>query len=141
MSRDENGTVSVLIVAFSICLLLTITAVTDVTSAYLRRQTADSLADGAALAGSSGAAGSSVYGSVDGGYVEVAEEAARVAVAEYFEQSGAVRDYPGLDWAVRVDGPTVFVDLDLPYTMPVPFPGFDSETTVHGSAASRLPVY
>ena|SRR5688572_14861025 len=139
--RSDDGTVTVLIVAFGICLLLTVAAVTDATSAYLRRQAADSLSDGAALAGSTGAAGSSVYGSVEGEYVVVAEDAARVAVADYLHRSGALTEYPGLEWSVRVDGPTVLVDLDLPYTLPLPFPGFDSSTMVHGSASSRMPIY
>ncbi len=130
-----------MLVLFTICLLLAITAVIDVSASYLRRQAAMSLADGAALAASDGAAAAGVYGDADDDYVIIGQPAAETAVDAYLRDTGAYSQYPGLHVAVQVEGHTVNVELAMPYELPVPVPGVADTTTIHASGSSIMPIY
>jgi hypothetical protein len=139
--HDERGQIAAMLVLFSVCLLLAIIAVTDLSASYLRRQAAMSLADGAALAASNGAAAASVYGGQTDEYVVIDQPAAQAAVATYLRETGAYATYPGLQVEVSADGHTVTVSLSMPYSLPVPVPGVARTTTIHASGASQLPIY
>ena len=73
---------------------------TDLSAAYLRRQAAMSLADGASLAATQAAAAGSVYTHPHGGYVAIDQRAAAAAVRAYLAHTGAYGEYPGLDQLV-----------------------------------------
>jgi hypothetical protein len=130
-----------MLVLFSICLLMTVIAVTDISGSYLRRQAMASLADGAALSASDSAVASGIYRRPDVGYVDIDPAAASAAVQQYLLQAGAFRQYPGLDAKVVVDGHVVKVYLTTAYRLPVPMPGVAAGATIHGSAAVEVPIY
>jgi Flp pilus assembly protein TadG len=139
-ARDERGQITAMLVIFSVCLLLAIVAVTDLSASYLRRQAVTSLADGAALAASNGAA-AGIYGRSSDDFVVIGQPAAAAAVDSYLRDTGAYAKYPGLQVEVAAQGHTVTVYLSMPYRLPVPVPGVASTTTLHSSGASELPIY
>jgi hypothetical protein len=130
-----------MLVIFALCLVLTIVAVTDLSAAYLRRQTALSLADGAALAATEAAAASSVYDHPNSGFVDIDQPAAAKAVRLYLGRVGAFRSFRGLTVRVAVVGHRVVVAVVMPYRLPVPVPGVAPTTLIHATSAAELPVY
>lgn len=139
--RDDAGQITAMLVIFSICTLLAVVAVTDISASYLRRQSATSLADGAALAATEAAAAVDVYGTADDDYVQLDAAAAHAAVDTYLRDTGSYSAYPGLDASVVVEGATVRVLLTMPFTLPVPVPGVDPTTTIHAAGSAQLPIY
>ncbi len=139
--RGEAGQITAMLVIFSICLLIAVAAVTDISASYLRRQDATSLADGAALAATDAAAAGGVYAGEDVEFVTLDESAAASAVDAYLREVGAYDDYPGLRVDVVVVGHTVEVTMTMPYDLPVTMPGVDATTTIHSRAAAQLPIY
>ncbi len=139
--RCDDGQITAMLVIFTLCLLLAVIAVTDLSAAYLRRQSAISLADGAALAATEAAAAGSIYGNPDSGYVPIDKTAAAAAVRAYLVEIGAYGDYPGLTYRIGVAGHQVVVTLAMPYTLPVPVPGVEQTTIVHAASAAELPIY
>ncbi len=138
--RDQTGQITAMLIIFSLCALLAVVAVTDISASYLRRQSATSLADGAALAATEAAA-ANVYGSADDEYVPIEPAAAYAAVTTYLRDTGSYTAYPGLSVSVSVEGATVRVALTMPYQLPVPLPGVDSTTTIHATGSAQLPIY
>jgi hypothetical protein len=138
---DERGQITAMLVLFSICLLLAIIAVTDISASYLRRQAAMSLADGSALAASDGAAGAGVYGHRSNDFVVIDQRAAAAAVESYLRATGAYITYPGLQVDVAAEGHTVVVHLSMPFALPVPVPGVAPTTTISATGASQMPIY
>lgn len=142
MSRHrDDGVITAMLVIFALCLLLTIIAVTDLSAAYLRRQAAMSLADGASLAATEAAAAGSIYGNDGDGFVPIDQPAAAAAVRRYLTTTGAYGDYPGLRSQVQVVGHQVVVRLTMPYRLPVPVPGVRPTTLIHATGAAELPIY
>lgn len=139
--RDQPGVITAMLVIFAICLLLTVVAVTDLSAAYLRRQSAMSLADGASLAATGAAAAGSIYHNGSGDYVPINQAAAAAAVRRYLTTTGAYREYPGLRSRVQVVGHRVLVLLTMPYRLPIPVPGVQPVTLVHAASAAELPIY
>lgn len=139
--RDQAGQITAMLIIFCMCLLLVVVAVTDLSAGYLRRQSAGSLADGAALAATSAAAAGSIYGGQHDRYVPIDPVAARAAVRTYFTRTRAFVHYPGLRYGVTVTGHVVTVWLSMPFTLPVPVPGVRRTTTVHGVSSAELPIY
>jgi hypothetical protein len=139
--KGESGQITAMLVLFSICLLLAVIAVTDISGSYLRRQAAMSLADGAALSASDAAAAGGIYGAGDDGYVAFDPDAAAAAVDTYLQTSGAYERYPGLTVQVSVIGHTVRVYLTMPYQLPVTMPGVPDTATIHGTGAAEMPIY
>ncbi len=139
--RTETGQITAMLVILTICLLIAIAAVTDISASYLRRQTATSLADGAALAATSATATGAIYRPRDTEFVTLDESAAAVAVDRYLRAVGAYGAYPGLAVEVHVVGHAVVVALVMPYRLPVRMPGVDANTTIHARAAAALPIY
>jgi hypothetical protein len=117
-ARDECGQITALLLIFSVCLLLAIIAVTDISASYLRRQAVTSLADGAALAASDGAAAAWIYGKARDDFVVIAQPAAAAAVHSYLRETGAYASYPGLHIEASAQGHTVTVDHSMPYRLP-----------------------
>lgn len=139
--RDDSGQITAMLVIFSFCALLTVVAVTDISASYLRRQSATSLADGAALAATEAAAAVNVYGSADDDYVRLDPVAARAAVDTYLRDTGSYAAHPGLKAVVAVEGVTVRVFLTMPFSLPVPVPGVDPTTTIHAAGSAQMPIY
>ena len=130
-----------MLVLFSLCLLLAITAVIDVSGSYLRRQAAASLADGAALSVSDAAAAPDVYHGADDAYVAIDARAATAAVHSYLVDTGAYDAYPGLAVDVAVADHTVLLELSMPYRLPVRMPGVPSTATIHANASAQMLIY
>jgi hypothetical protein len=139
--RTDAGQITAMLGIWSVCLLLAIIAVIDISASYLRRQSATSLADGAALAATEAAGAGGIYGDADTGFVPIEAAAARSAVNAYLRDVGAYDAYPGLDVAVRVVGHQVEVALVMPYRLPVRVPGVDATTLIHARGAAELPIY
>lgn len=140
-ARDDAGQATLLIVGFAVLLLMMTAVVVDASAAFLRRQSLDTLADGAALAGAD--AGSAdldlLYGEgLDAVRLAQAEPAARAAVASYLRDTGALATYPGLTWTLDVDGTDVVVALEAPLDLPLTVPGAPGTTTVGASARAAV---
>lgn len=139
--RGDRGTTIPLLVGVALVIVVLVAVVTDATAAYLRRQSLDSLADGAALQGADlGAEGVEVYeGDLVGDRLRETESAATAAVTGYLRALGAYGRYPGLRAVVRVDPRTraVEVTLTAPVDLPLGVPGVArrAEVTSHGSAS------
>lgn len=139
--RGERGQATVMIVGFAVVVLLLVVVVVDASAAYLKRQSLDSLADGAALYGADAAAeGREVYGEGLGeGDLELTARVARAAVASYLRETGAHAAHPGLSFGVTVDGTSVRVTISAPADLPLTLPGGPERPTVRavGSAVVR----
>jgi len=140
-SRDDGGQVSVIIIGFAVVVLLLVVVVVDAGAAYLKRQSLDSIADGAALYGADAAAeGRDVYrGGVGQDDLDLTAGVARAAVRDYLGAAGAYAAHPGLRVSVSVDGDRVVVEIDAPVDLPLTLPGGPENPTVraHGSAVVR----
>lgn len=140
--RDEAGQTMLLIVGFVVVLMTAIAVVVNVSSAYLDRQSLDSLADGAALAAADGGAqGNDVYsGGLDAERLELFERTARGAVDDYLAATGAAADFPGLRRSVEVDvsSQSVRVRVSAPVGLPFGVPGIASEATISATGAAAV---
>lgn len=142
MRADERGTTIPLIIGFALVLVLLVAVVTDATSAFVRRQGLDGLADGAALRGAdlgSGAA-AAYLGADDGERLRETETAARSAVAAYLRDAGAYGRYPGLSYDVSVDpvDRSVRVSLRAEVDLPLGVPGVVRRAPVGASARAAV---
>lgn len=135
-SGPERGTITVLVVGFLVVLGLLTAVVVDASAAYLRRQSVNGLADGAALAAADGAQGAAVYEHGLGERAPLDPLVARAAVAEYLRSTGADRTYPGLSWQVTSTGTTVTVRLSAPLDLPLDPAGWADTTTVVGTGSA-----
>jgi hypothetical protein len=138
--RREDGQTSLLIVGFFLVALLMVVVVVDASAAYLRRQSLDSVADGAALAAADGVQGERVYRGGLGERAEIDPAVARRYVAEYLAAVGAHSRYPGIGYSVQTTSDAVAVRVTAPLDLPFAPPGWKSETTVTGTAASYVVV-
>lgn len=141
MTRRDDGVITGMLVLFSLCLLIAIIGVTDLSAAYLRRESAISLADGASLAATKAAAAGAIYRDPDAKYVPIDQQAARAAVRAYLVRISAFGEYPGLRSRVAVVGHRVEVALTMPYALPIPLPGVRRTTLLHAVSAAELPIY
>lgn len=130
-----------MLVLFTLSLLLAIVAVTDLSSAYLHRQSAMSMADGAALAAASSAPAASLYAERNRAYLPIDRRVAAAAVDDYLRSTGAYRRHRGMTVQVAVVGSSVRVALAVPFRLPVPVPGVARWSLVHGAASAAMPVY
>ena len=142
--RDERGQVSVIIIGFALVVLLLIVVVVDAGATYLKRQSLDSLADGAALYVADAAAeGRDVYsGGLGEGDLDLSAGVARAAVHEYLRSAGAYDAHPALRVSVVVRGDRVVVEIVAPVDLPLSLPGGPKRPTVSatGSAVVRPEV-
>jgi hypothetical protein len=130
-----------LLLVFGICLVLMISAVIDISAAYLRRQAATSLADGAALSASDSAAAVAVYGDADDEYVAIDKSAAIDAVTAYLRSIKAYESYPHLNADVSIRDYTITVELTMPYELPVNLPGVHDSISISVEASAEMPIY
>jgi len=138
----ERGQTTVLIVGFAVVLMMAVAMVVNVSSAYLRRQSLDNLADGAALvAADAGAEGDDVYaGGLAEDRLELFETTAREAVDDYLTQTDARATYPGLVRTVEVDAATrsVRVRISAPLDLPLSIPGAPQRATIAATGAAAV---
>ncbi|QYJ04246.1 hypothetical protein KUV85_00765 [Nocardioides panacisoli] len=143
-SSSDRGQASVIIVGFAFVILMLVVVVVDASAAYLKRQSLDSLADGAALRGADLAAqGEEVYsGGLDEGDLALSRAEAHAAVRTYLREVGARRDHPGLTYTVSVSADRIVVRVTAPADLPLQLPGGAIDTTVTstGSAVVRPEV-
>lgn len=142
MSRrdDERGSVTPLIIGFTVVVALLVAVVVDASAAYLRRQGLNSAADSAALAATDGIQGEEVYTHGLGKRAEIDPDAARRYVADYFASSGIQRRFPGLDYSVETTANIVVVRIVTAMDLPLRVPGVGTNVRVTGSAASVVVV-
>lgn len=138
--RVQGGQVSLLIIGFAVVLVMMVGVVVDASSAYLRRQGLDSLADGAALAAADGVQGEQVYTSGIAEHALVDATSARRYVSAYLSAVGARRRYPGLVYSVDVAGDTVEVRVAAPLRLPITPPGWVRRPVISARSASLVVV-
>jgi uncharacterized membrane protein len=140
-TRNEAGQSTVLIVGFAVVVLLLVVVVVDAGAAYLKRQSLDSLADGAALyAADAAAEGRDVYhGGLGEGDLDLSVGVARAAVRDYLRGTRAYDAHPGLRASVAVRDDRVVVEITAPVDLPLTLPGGPEQPTVSatGSAVVR----
>ena len=137
--KNERGSITPLIIGFTLVVALLVGVVIDASAAFLMRQRLDSIADAAALAGTEELAGDTAYdGGLDRGADRVAIDgaAARRAVAESIAGARGVSD---IGFEVHTQERVVEVDVRAPLRLPIPVPGI-SGTIVTGHAASVVEV-
>ena len=140
MSRDERGSAIPLIVGLAGVLILALAVVVNASSAFLQRQSLDTLADGAALHGADiGSAGVYAEG-LPAERLLQEERAVRAAVRDYLSRVGAYETYGDIVVVARVDpaARAVKVTLSAPLDLPLTVPGTPTRPTV--SATGRAAV-
>ena len=137
--RPERGQVSVLIVGLAIILILGVGVVVDSSAAYLQRQSLDTLADGAALAGADEVRGDPIYTGGLGDRVAIDPEIASEAVHDYLRGIGAYADHPGLCYNVSVRDRSVVVHVSAPLDLPINVDGI-TETTVSATGSAAVVI-
>ncbi|HET7735821.1 MAG TPA: pilus assembly protein TadG-related protein [Nocardioidaceae bacterium] len=135
-SRDERGTVSVLVIGFFLVALLMVAVVVDASAAYLRRQGLAGLADAAALVAADGVQAERAYsGRLDQpGPVDPAS--ARRHVLAYLEAVDARGEYNGLTVEVGANGQAVTVRLSTPLDLPIAPPGWEQAPVITAESAA-----
>ncbi len=144
--RDERGQTTVMIIGLAVVLLMAIVVVVDASAAFLQRQSLDTVADGAALAGAD--AGSrnltALYGSGVGERerLDQAKTIARAAVEEYFRRIGARAAYPGISYDVAFDSGdnSVIVHVDAPLDVPLTLPGSPERPMIGATGSAVVQV-
>lgn len=138
--RPEGGQVTVLVIGFAVVLLLMVGVVVDASAAYLRRQSLDTAADGAALAGAQEVRGDPVYsGGLGDRRAPLDAARVRTVVGAYLRDIGAYADYPGLTFNVSVRDDAVVVTMSAGLDLPINVAGItDTRVGSRGSAAIFL---
>ena len=142
MRRDEQGSVTLLIIGFASILLMAIVVVIDASAAYLQRQGLDNLADGAALYGADLGSTDVYANGVDAVRLAQEEAAVEAAVRDYLARADAGRKYPGIDVGVRINtaSRSVTVLLRAPLDLPLAIPGSPSNPMVGASSTAAVTV-
>lgn len=138
--RNEHGSVTPLVIGFALILATLVGVVVDASSAYLRRQGLDSLADASALAATDGLEGDQVYTHGLGKLARIDPGTAQRYVEDYLARSGARRRYPGLRVGVTTRDNVVVVRVRAPLKLPLHVPGVGPTPVVTGDAASEVLV-
>jgi hypothetical protein len=138
--QDEAGQTTLLIIGFFVIAVMLIAVVVDASAAFLRRQSLDAVADGAALAAADGVAGDQVYNGGLGHLAQIDPAAAASAVERYLADSGAYAHFPGLHYQISAENTSVTVMVTSPLDLPIPVPGVDGSTQVVGTAHAIVPV-
>jgi len=136
----ECGQTSLLIMGLTVICVMLVGVVVDASAAYLRRQSLNSLADGAALAAADGVQGEQVYVGGLGERAQIDPVAARGYVASYLAARGATASYPGLTYTVATTADSVVVRVSAPLDLPFTPTGLLPDPTVTGTAAAFVVV-
>lgn len=140
--RDERGSTIPLIVGLAVVLIMAIVVVVDASAAFLRRQSLDTLADGAALRGADlGSVGAYTDGIPEGRLQQVEIQVDR-AVAAYLRDSGAYTAFPGIRHQCDVDeaAAKVTVRLVAPLDLPLTIPGSPDRPEVSATGTAAVTV-
>jgi Flp pilus assembly protein TadG len=135
--RDERGQVSVMIVGFMLILLVMVAVVVDASAAYLQRSGLDTVADGAALAGTEAL-------DLQAGYeqglddLQLSRQLVDDAVRAYLDQTGARTRFPGLGYSVSVTGNEVVVHVTAPLDLPLRVPETAGSTAISATGSAVL---
>jgi len=137
MARDERGQVTVMIIGFAAILLLAIAVVVDASAAYLQKSGLDTVADGAALAGTEALGLQAGYGH---GFDDPALSRRLVeqAVAQYLGDTQARDRFPGLDYTLSVTGNRVVVRVKAPLRLPLRVPGAAEAAPIAATGTAEL---
>jgi hypothetical protein len=141
--RGERGSTIPLIVGLAAVLLMGIALVINASSAYLQRQSLDTLADGAALRGADlGAAGVYAEGGLTQDRLLQEEGAVEEVVTAYLQSVGADKTYPGLRVSARVNAAdrSVTVLLEAPVRLPLHVPGSPVHPVVGASSTAAVTI-
>lgn len=138
--RPDRGQVTVMIVGFFLVTGLLTAVVIDASVAYLRNQSLNSLADGAALAAVDGIEGEQVYSGDLDDRADIDPRLAERYVEQYLHDTGALREYPDLVYSVRSSDERVVVEVRAPVGLPITPPGWDDSTVITGEASAVVPV-
>jgi len=138
--RAEIGSVTPLIIGFALIIATLVGVVVDASSAYLRRQGLDALADASALSATDGLQGDQVYEHGLGKLARIDPRTAERYVEDYLARSGARRKYPGLRVRVTTRANVVIVHVRAPLHLPLHVPGVGPTPVVTGDAASEVLV-
>ena len=141
--RDERGSTIPMIIGFALVLILLVGVVVDASAAYLRRQSLDTLADGAALySADRAAAGYQLYSNAGTGRdLDLSSGPVRSAVQVYLRQIGAYERYPGLrvvSVRVAVNHKQVRVRLSARVNLPLAVPGSSSSAQVGSTGSANV---
>lgn len=139
--RDERGSTIPLLVGMAAALLMGLVLVVNASSAYLQRQSLNTMADAAALRGADlGSAGTYVDGGLDDRLLQERGAVKRV-VEEYLQGIGAYQRYPDLvvdAWVNRER--SVTVTLQAPVELPLTIPGSPRRPVVGASSTAAVTV-
>ncbi len=141
--RDERGSTIPLLIGLATVLLMGIALVINASSAYLQRQSLNTLADGAALRGADlGADGAYDEVGVSSGRLLQAEGAVTKVVTAYLQSVGADRTYPGLKVSAQIntDDRSVTVLLSAPVDLPLRVPGSTRKPVVGATGTAAVTV-
>jgi len=126
-----------MIIGFAVVLMMMVAVVVDASAAYLQRSGLDSVADGAALAGTEAL-------DVQAGYeqglddLHLSQRLVEGAVADYLDQTGARDRFPGLDYTVQVTANQVVVRVGAPLDLPLRVPGAPGGATIRATGNAVL---
>lgn len=137
---QDEGTVLVLVLGFTMVLMLMIGVVVNVSAAVLARRAVGSAADGAAIAAAQALDEQALYREgFTGQRIPLSQAGARQRVADYSRQVTVTQ--PGLRMSVTVDGTTATVvaarEVTLPFSRLVGL----RPLLVQATARARAPVY
>ena len=136
----DDGTITVLIVGFTVVLLLLVAVVVDVSAVVLARRGAASAADGAAIAAAQQLDEGRLYRSGLTDAVPLSPTAVSTVVAQY--EADARAGQPGLRLEPSLDdtGTTATVGASRAVTLPVSAWVGVTEVTVTAVARARAPL-
>ena len=117
-----------------------VAVVVDASSAYLRRQGLDALADASALSATDGLQGDQLYTHGLGELARIDPMTAQRYVEDYLARSGARHKYPGLRLRVTTRDNVVVVRIRAPLRLPLHVPGVGPMPVITGDAASEVLV-
>ena len=109
----------------------------DASAAYLQRSGLNSVADGAALAGTEAL-------DLEAGYEhgfddpQLARRLVEDAVRAYLQQTGARDRFPGLGYQLRVTGNKVVIEVRAPLDLPLHVPGAGGDSATISAAGSAV---
>ncbi|HVQ87912.1 MAG TPA: pilus assembly protein TadG-related protein [Actinomycetes bacterium] len=120
-ASPDEGTVLLLILGLVVIAGLLVAVVIDVTVLFLGRQSLNSAADGAVLAGAQAVDRAALYrnGLPAHGPLRLDEGAAREAVENYLVDAGIQAEYDDLNIGIVVTATTVRVELSATVTLPI----------------------
>lgn len=136
MLRRDDGQLTVLVIVYAAVALGLLLVAIDVSALFLARRNLANVADGAALAGTTGVDRAALYRTGGTNGLPLSDALVVQEVARYLDDSGALLDYPGLRWTVATDGTEVTVTLLRSVTLPPHLLAVPVSATAHATAAA-----